>query len=92
MKSVLTTFIGFFTFGGVPATSLTVLGVVLNTLGGVLYSIAKYLEKKASLRSVHDITMQSSSGGGGRSQNSDIEKGIDDVDTSGNDLDNRTRA
>ncbi|XP_048579399.1 UDP-galactose/UDP-glucose transporter 7 isoform X1 [Nematostella vectensis] len=45
VKGVLTTFIGFFTFGGVPATFLTVSGVVLNTLGGVLYSYGKYMEK-----------------------------------------------
>ena len=45
MKGVLTTIIGFFTFGGVPVTVLVILGVSLNTFGGAAYSYAKYAEK-----------------------------------------------
>ena len=52
IKSALTTVIGFFTFGGVPATILTVSGVTLNTLGGIFYTYAKYIEKKAILSKV----------------------------------------
>lgn len=48
VKGVLTTIIGFYTFGGVPVTALTLIGVVLNTLGGALYSYAKYSENMAS--------------------------------------------
>ena len=48
VKGVLTTIIGFYTFGGVPVTALTVIGVFLNTLGGALYSYAKYSENMAS--------------------------------------------
>lgn len=48
VKGVLTTIIGFYTFGGVAATPLTLIGVSLNTLGGALYSYAKYSEKMAS--------------------------------------------
>ncbi|KAL9958289.1 hypothetical protein ACROYT_G035288 [Oculina patagonica] len=48
VKGVLTTIIGFYTFGGVPVTVLTVIGVFLNTLGGALYSYAKYTENMAS--------------------------------------------
>eukprot|EP00794_Sanderia_malayensis_P017675 gene17675-19437_t len=33
LKSVLTTLIGFFTFGGVQVTLLTILGICLNTFG-----------------------------------------------------------
>ena len=44
----MTTIIGFYTFGGVAATPLTLIGVSLNTLGGALYSYAKYSEKMAS--------------------------------------------
>lgn len=47
VKGVLTTIIGFYAFGGVAVTALTVLGVVLNTLGGALYSYAKYTENMA---------------------------------------------
>ena len=45
VKGVLTTIIGFFTFGGVPVTVLVILGVSLNTFGGAAYSYAKYAEK-----------------------------------------------
>jgi len=48
VKGVLTTIIGFFTFGGVPVTALTLIGVFLNTLGGASYSYAKYSEKVTS--------------------------------------------
>ncbi len=57
MKSVLTTVIGFFTFGGVPVTTLTVLGVTLNSMGGVLYSYAKYVEKKSKLDAIKSIIL-----------------------------------
>ena len=60
VKSVLTTIIGFFTFGGVPVTFLTVTGVALNTFGGILYTYAKYIEKKALLKSVHSLLMPAS--------------------------------
>ncbi len=57
VKSVLTTVIGFFTFGGVPVTTLTVLGVTLNSMGGVLYSYAKYVEKKSKLDAIKSIIL-----------------------------------
>lgn len=60
VKSVLTTIIGFFTFGGVPVTFLTVAGVALNTFGGMLYTYAKYIEKRALLKSVHNLLIPSS--------------------------------
>lgn len=40
--------IGFFTFGGVPATVMTVAGVSLNAFGGTLYTYIKYREKKSA--------------------------------------------
>jgi len=83
VKSVLTTFIGFFTFGGVPVTFLTVFGIFLNTFGGILYSYAKYVEKKAALQYVHDVTIKLSEVGhrtlettaGDENVEFDIEKG-----------------
>lgn len=44
-KSVLQTLLGFFTFGGVQFHPLNAMGLVLNTLGGVVYTYVKYLEK-----------------------------------------------
>eukprot|EP00795_Rhopilema_esculentum_P013526 gene13526-4408_t len=55
VKSVLTTLIGFFTFGGVPVSFFTIMGVGLNTFGGALYSYAKYLEKRSVLRSISNL-------------------------------------
>lgn len=43
-KSVLQTIIGFFTFGGVRFHPLNILGLILNTIGGALYSYVKYQE------------------------------------------------
>lgn len=57
VKSVLTTIIGFFTFGGVPVTTLTILGVCLNSIGGILYSYAKYLEKKSTLDALKSLIL-----------------------------------
>lgn len=48
VKGVSTTIIGFFTFGGVPVTTLTIIGIFLNTLGGAQYTYAKYAEKMTS--------------------------------------------
>ena len=93
VKSVLTTLIGFFTFGGVPVTFLTLSGVFLNTFGGVLYSYAKYLEKKAAFQSIHDIKMQFSGDTEPTEKGEcDIEKGKQDSDVIINGIDDRTRA
>lgn len=48
VKGVSTTIIGFFTFGGVHVTALTIIGIFLNTLGGAQYTYAKYAEKMTS--------------------------------------------
>ena len=45
VKGVLTTVIGFFTFGGVYASGLIVVGIILNSFGGFMYSYAKYTER-----------------------------------------------
>lgn len=44
-KSALGTVIGFFAFGGVPFHPLNVFGLVLNVLGGVVFSYVKYNEQ-----------------------------------------------
>lgn len=45
-KSILQTILGFFTFGGVKFHPLNISGLVLNILGGVLYTYVKQLESK----------------------------------------------
>ncbi|XP_066911261.1 uncharacterized protein [Clytia hemisphaerica] len=50
VKGVITSIIGFFTFGGVPPSALTLGGVSMNALGGALYTFAKYREKQILLQ------------------------------------------
>ncbi|XP_045605830.1 uncharacterized protein [Procambarus clarkii] len=51
-KSVLQTFIGFFTFGGVIFDAVNIAGIALNTCGGVLYTYAKYEDQKTRWRKI----------------------------------------
>ena len=46
MKSIITTAVGFFTFGGVVATPLTLTGVSISTVGAVGYACARYNDKQ----------------------------------------------
>ncbi|XP_071743764.1 uncharacterized protein [Lepeophtheirus salmonis] len=41
-KSVIQTFVGFFTFGGVKFNIINILGLSLNTLGGIIYTSVKH--------------------------------------------------
>jgi len=54
-KSVLQTIIGFFTFGGVRFHPLNILGLILNTAGGALYSYVKYYEGERKKKQQHVI-------------------------------------
>lgn len=62
-KSVIQTILGFFTFGGVQFHPLNVIGLVMNILGGVIYTYIKHREKdkhlgsssRKSLENGHDI-------------------------------------
>ncbi|XP_074648487.1 uncharacterized protein LOC141903967 [Tubulanus polymorphus] len=45
IKSVLSTIIGMFSFGGVAVNTPTAIGIGANLVGGVLYTIAKYHEQ-----------------------------------------------
>jgi len=44
-KSVIQTILGFFTFGGVQFHPLNVVGLVMNIMGGIIYTYVKQLEK-----------------------------------------------
>ncbi|PIK61878.1 hypothetical protein BSL78_01209 [Apostichopus japonicus] len=46
IKSVVTTVIGMFTFGGIQPTVLIITGISINTLGGMGYTYLKYKEKQ----------------------------------------------
>ncbi|XP_028402898.1 UDP-galactose/UDP-glucose transporter 7-like [Dendronephthya gigantea] len=45
IKGIITTIIGFFTFGGVAINLYTISGIILNTSGGILYFYTKYSEQ-----------------------------------------------
>ncbi|CAI5466356.1 unnamed protein product [Closterium sp. Yama58-4] len=51
LKGVFTTIFGFFFLGGVKFQLLNVTGLVINSAGGVWYSIAKYRQKQAKVPS-----------------------------------------
>lgn len=44
LKSILQTFFGLFTFGGVNFTFALIFGLTMSTFGGVWYGLIKYEE------------------------------------------------
>nr|CAD1827870.1 unnamed protein product [Ananas comosus var. bracteatus] len=50
LKGVGSTTLGFVLLGGVQVRALNVTGLVINTIGGVWYSYAKYRQKKKKVR------------------------------------------
>lgn len=45
MKALFSSVLGFFVFGGVKVTVMVVLGVSMNTIGGIWYAAEKYKQK-----------------------------------------------
>ena len=45
IKGIITTIIGFFTFGGIAVNMYTLSGIFLNTSGGLLYFYTKYSDQ-----------------------------------------------
>ncbi|XP_042858259.1 UDP-galactose/UDP-glucose transporter 7-like [Penaeus japonicus] len=45
IKSVLQTVIGFFVFGGIVFHPVNITGIILNTIGGFMYTYTKYKEE-----------------------------------------------
>ncbi|XP_063723748.1 uncharacterized protein LOC134851548 [Symsagittifera roscoffensis] len=72
MKSVLTTIIGFFTFGGVHVNGTGFAGIILNTLGGVLYTFFKYIESQK--KSTSNISTSSKLASNTRNENVGVRK------------------
>lgn len=44
LKSIATTVVGMFTFGGISLNVFTISGIIVNLVGGIMYSFVKYLE------------------------------------------------
>ena len=59
LKGVLSTLLGFFLLGGVKFNWLNVVGICMNTCGGVIYTITKYERRRRRSMSLRG-------GGGGR--------------------------
>lgn len=53
MKSMVTTFLGFFLLGGVKFHPLNILGIAMNLVGGMWYSLVKYKERGAKAGAMH---------------------------------------
>ena len=53
MQGVVATLLGFFVLGGVEPHIVNVLGILLNTAGGVWYTVIKY-RRKAINQTQHD--------------------------------------
>lgn len=49
-KAFLGTIIGFYAFGGIPYHPVNIAGIVLNTIGGFVYTYAKYKEQRKQRR------------------------------------------
>lgn len=46
LKSIVQTFIGMFTFGGISFNVFTLSGIVLNLSGGILYTFVKFISSQ----------------------------------------------
>jgi len=62
IKGVISTTVGFFTFGGASINFLTIGGLILNAGGGTIYVAVKYIEKcqKLSQAPLTDIRVNAS--------------------------------
>lgn len=60
LKGVIATTLGFFFLGGVDFHLLNICGILLNTAGGVSYSVIKYQGSKAAARSAGRLPLVNS--------------------------------
>jgi len=54
-KSVIQTVVGFFTFGGVQFHPLNITGLVMNIMGGIIYTYVKQLKGQAASRRTNKL-------------------------------------
>lgn len=59
MKGLVSSVLGFFVLGGVKVTVLVVLGVSMNTFGGVWYAVVKYHQKHREVGSPNRFIAES---------------------------------
>ncbi len=62
LKSVVAVVLGFFLLGGVKFNAVNVIGIALNTVGGVWYSCFKFYEKSDKLASNRQTSADGTSG------------------------------
>lgn len=60
LKGVLSTVLGFFLLGGVKFNLLNVLGISMNTVGGVMYTIVKYKRKALEMKKANGKDLEAS--------------------------------
>ena len=56
MKNIIQTSLGLVTFGGVSRNIYTILGIAINMFGGLLYSYAKWTERKKELGNLKKVS------------------------------------
>ncbi|CAB3977499.1 UDP-galactose UDP-glucose transporter 7 isoform X5 [Paramuricea clavata] len=86
VKGIITTIIGFFTFGGVAVNLYTLSGIILNTSGGILYFYTKYSDQvrqklQQEYMSDHVINVEAANGDVNKSSKTD--NAVIDVEDNG---------
>jgi len=61
IKALVSTFVGLFTFGGVPITPLFIVGLSISTFGGLWYGFVKYTEKLQSINRTKEMQPETGS-------------------------------
>ena len=90
IKGIITTIIGFFTFGGVAVNLYTLSGICLNTSGGILYFYTKYSDQvsqklQQEYMADHEVNVESRTANGDVNKNSKINQTVVDINESGED-------
>ena len=93
IKGIITTIIGFFTFGGVAVNVYTLFGIILNSSGGILYFYTKYSDQvrqklQEEYMADHVINVEETTANGDVNKNSKTESNTV-IDVEGNYEDQR---
>ena len=72
LKTIVQTAVGFFAFGGVSLNPATIIGIIINLSGGIVYTYAKYMQgqtaqgamkRNFSLLNLMEVKVESHSNG-----------------------------
>ena len=90
IKGIITTIIGFFTFGGVAVNLYTLFGICLNTSGGILYFYTKYTDQVSQIlqqeyMADHEVSVESRTANGNVNKNSKMNHTVVDIKDRGDD-------